>query len=213
MSRQATEENCRIHVRHGGMRACRPTAELSAMRGVQMLCPVGAAFSLSRLRRQLSRGTPFGCLKGKAFRCALSVAEGCNLMSRGDWQGDAPLAPFQIGGPGGRNRNLPPGRFFPPFLDGTRNGAAGGRTGRDSSKRFQITGRPLAPSGRELAPPQAETEGDRRQVRCCIATVISRTGNRYGILPQSPPATAPSPREPWALCNQIACVLFSHVLF
>ena len=28
-----------------------------------------------------------------------------------------------------RNRNLPPGRFFRPFLDGTRKGSAGGRTG------------------------------------------------------------------------------------
>ena len=46
---------------------------------------------------------------------------------RGDSQGDTPLAPFQIGGPGGRNRNLPPGRFFRPFLDGTRKGPAGGK--------------------------------------------------------------------------------------
>ena len=35
------------------------------------------------------------------------------ILSQGDSQGAKPLEPFQIGGPGGRNRNLPPGRFFP----------------------------------------------------------------------------------------------------
>ena len=43
-----------------------------------------------------------------------------------------------------------------------------------------------APEGRalaELAPPQAETEGARRQVRCCFAPIKTCTENRYGILP------------------------------
>ncbi len=73
---------------------------------------------------------------------------------------------------------------------------------------------PLAPSGtpegrakRELAPPQAETEGDRRQVRYCIAPVIPRTGNRYGILPQSASLTQlvkkPSSREQLSSKNRL----------
>ena len=47
----------------------------------------------------------------------------------------------------------------------------------------QFRSRPTAPSGRELSPPQAETEGDQRQVRYCFAPIIMRTENRYGNLP------------------------------
>ena len=40
-------------------------------------------------------------------------------------RGGAPCAVSNRGS-GGSTRDLPPGRFFLPFLDGTRNGAAGG---------------------------------------------------------------------------------------
>ena len=54
----------------------------------------------------------------------------------------------------------------------------------------------MAPSGRELALPQAETEGARRTVRNCSAPMMMRTGNRYGILPQSASPTAPAVPAP-----------------
>ena len=44
----------------------------------------------------------------------------------GDSQGGLPLEPFQIGVRGKKSESSP-GRFFRPFLDGTRNGPAGGR--------------------------------------------------------------------------------------
>ncbi len=47
----------------------------------------------------------------------------------GSARGVAPCAVSNRGSGGGRNRNLPPGRFFRPFLDGTRNGPAGGNKG------------------------------------------------------------------------------------
>ncbi len=126
-------------VPYGGIWGCLPTVDLSLLQhnpsAFHLIRPFGAPSPqrgrhcrTAQFFRYCRLAPPSASLtapRGGELRCPVC---GRNTLSRGDSQGARPLVPFQIGGPGGRNRNLPPGRFFCPFLDGTRNGPAGGMT-------------------------------------------------------------------------------------
>ena len=92
-------------------------------------------------------------------------------------------------------------------------------------RKMLKTARPWLPPGGSWLRLKAETEGVWRQVRCCFAPILTRTENRYGILPplkglggfaavavgfadSSLPEGAEGPSVIWKNCEQTNHFLF-----